>query len=169
MLLKLSIWLLRKEIHRYMFTLYVWFILYTFICKKAGIVCVFLSQHKCTILYKKSSWNIYIVLKTCSVCFTLGTSFIAYLLWTWFCFSLLVFLFSFGFVLVPYTILMFLMYLAMHVQTYLMLNNIYVMLCYVMLCYVMLCCYVVMLLCCYVMLCYVMFICYCLLVWCVFV
>ena len=106
--------------------------IFTFICKKAKIVCSFLSEYKCIILYKTYNWNIFFILKTCYVCSTLRTSFIAHLLWKWFCFSLLFFLVFlwFCFSSISYTDVCNV--LAINVQSYLMPNktyvNIYVML-----------------------------------------
>ena len=68
---------------------------------------------------------------TCYVCFTLETPFIAYLLWKWFCFSILGFLFCF---LVCFSSMCYTdvcNVLAINVQCYLMPNKNHVMLYYV--------------------------------------
>ena len=66
--------------------------------------------------------------KTRYVCFTLETPFIAYLLWKWFCFSLLGFLFCFRFCFSSMCYTDVCNVLAINVQCYLMPNKIYVML-----------------------------------------
>ena len=70
--------------------------------------------------------------KTCYVCFTLETPFIAYLLWKWFCFSLLSFLFCFRFCFSSMCYTDVCNVLALNVHCHVMPNTIYVMLCYVM-------------------------------------